>query len=235
MPSRGGCFRVAVMMIRAFAVILCLLASPLMAEAPQTDGVAVKGVLPDAALYRLATCGAPPGGACQGKVLRWQKPRLTLRIDPGDDVLPPGFVDRLGTALTSAIREVNVAGAGIRLEMTDATEADITIRPTTLADGTVLTASPGFSGRGTMGVGYMTVWYDRSNRIVEAVILISTSITDDDLPSVMLEEVTQSLGFLYDIEGPAYEGVSILSQTSNATVTLTGQDTTLLRLHYPPP
>ncbi|NJS40490.1 MAG: DUF2927 domain-containing protein [Rhodobacteraceae bacterium] len=166
-------------------------------------------------------------------MLRWQKPRLTLRIDPGNDPLPPGFVERLGAALTRAIREVNGAGAGIRLEFTDAPEADITIRPTALVDGTALTASPGFSGRGTMGVGYMTVWYDRSNRIVEAVILISTSITDDDLPSVMLEEVTQSLGFLYDIEGPAYEGVSILSQTSNATVRITGQDATLLRLHYP--
>jgi Protein of unknown function (DUF2927) len=217
----------------AFAALLCLLAGPLMAEAPETDGVAVQTLLPDADLYRLATCGAPPGGACKGKVLRWKKPRLTLRIDQGDDRLPPGFVNRLGAALTRAIGEVNGVGAGIRLELTDAPKADITIRPTTLANGTVLTASPGFSGRGTMGVGYMTVWYDRSNRIAEAVILISTSITDEDLPSVMLEEVTQSLGFLYDIEGPAYEGVSILSQTSNATVTLTGQDATLLRLHYP--
>ena len=221
-------------MIRALAVTLCLLATPLAAEAPQTDGVAVRTLLPDADLYRLATCGAPPGGVCQGEVLRWQKPKLTLRIDEGDDPLPPGFVDRLDEALGRAIREVNSAGAGIRLERTAASEADITIRPTDLADGTVLTASPGFSGRGTMGVGYMTVWYDRSNRIFEAVILISTEITDSDLPSVMLEEVTQSLGFLYDIEGPAYEGVSILSQTSNATVRITGQDATLLRLHYPP-
>jgi hypothetical protein len=43
----------------------------------------------------------------------------------------------------------------------------------------------------------------------------------------------QSLGFLYDIEGQAYDGVSILSQTSNATTTIAGQDAALLRLHYP--
>ncbi len=221
-------------MIRPLATALCLLASPLLAEVSDTDGVAVQTLLLDADLYRLATCGAPPGGACQAKALRWGKPRLTLRIDPGQDPLPPGFVPKLDRALDRAIHEVNRAGAGILLARTDAAAADITIRPTSLADGTILTAAPGFSGRGIMGVGYMTVWYDPTNTIGEAVILISTSITDADLPSVMLEEVTQSLGFLYDIEGPAYEGISILSQTSNATVTITGQDATLLRLHYPP-
>jgi hypothetical protein len=221
-------------MIRPLAAALCLLATPLLAEVPLTDGVAVQTLLPDADLYRLATCGAAPGQPCQGEVLRWNKPVLTLRIDAGSDPLPPDFVARLDKALTHAIHQVNRAGAGIRLKRTDAPTADITIRPTGLADGTILTAAPGFSGRGTMGVGYMTVWYDASNTIGEAVILISTTISDADLPSVLLEEVTQSLGFPYDIEGPAYEGVSILSQTSNATVTLTGQDATLLRLHYPP-
>lgn len=85
-----------------------------------------------------------------------------------------------------------------------------------------------------MGVGYMTVWSDENNLITEAVILISTAITDQDLTSVMLEEMTQSLGILYDIENPAYEGVSILSQTSNATTTIEGQDAALLRWLYPP-
>ncbi len=227
-------------MIRAFAASLCLLVAPLLpapllAEILQTDGIVARTLLPDADLYRLATCGAPPGGICQAKPLRWGKPVLTLRIEPGPDPLPPGFVRKLNQALDHAIHEVNRAGAGIRLARTEASVADIKIRPTGLADGTILTAAPGFSGRGIMGVGYMTVWYDPTNTIGEAVILISTSITDADLPSVMLEEVTQSLGFPYDIEGPAYEGVSILSQTSNATVTITGQDATLLRLHYPPP
>lgn len=233
MPWPGGFFDDA-RMIRTLAVTCCLLVSPLLADTPPSDGVAVAALLSDADLYRLATCGAPPGGACQAEVLRWGKPNLTLRIDLGRDPLPTGFATRLDAALATAIAEVNSAGAGIRLHLTDDPMADITIRPTDLVDGTILTGAPGFSGRGIMGVGYMTVWYDASNSIAEAVILISTGITDDDLPSVMLEEVTQSLGFLYDVEGPAYEGVSILSQTSNATVTITGQDAALLRLHYPP-
>jgi hypothetical protein len=98
----------------------------------------------------------------------------------------------------------------------------------------MMTDTPGFSGAGVMGVGFATVWSGADNTISEAVILISTSITPTDLTSVMLEELTQTLGFPYDIEGTAYEGVSILSQGSNATTGIAGQDAALLRLHYPP-
>ncbi|NJS40491.1 MAG: hypothetical protein HC783_17470 [Rhodobacteraceae bacterium] len=62
------------MWIRALAAILCLLASPLLAEAAETDGVAVTTLLPDAALYRLATCGAPPGGPARAKCCAGKSP-----------------------------------------------------------------------------------------------------------------------------------------------------------------
>jgi hypothetical protein len=199
------------------------------------DGVSVDGPLSDADFYRLATCGASPGGDCRATALRWDKSELTVWIDPGSAPLPAGFESRLNQALSTALDKVNAVGAGIRLTRTDTAFADITIRPTSLTEGAVLTDTPGFSGSGIMGVGYTTVWALDDDIIREAVILISTGINEADLPSVMLEEVTQSLGFLFDIEGPAYEGVSILSQSSNATVTLAGQDATLLRMHYPPP
>lgn len=204
------------------------------AESPLWDGVAVDGLLSDTDFYRLATCGAPPGGACRAAVLRWDKPLLTVRIDQGSDPVPPGFEARLKGALLHAVDQINAAGSGLSLTYTDGPRADITVRPTGLTEGAVLTERPGFSGAGIMGVGYMTVWSDTNDIIQEAVILISTSITQADLGSVMLEEVTQSLGFLFDIDGRAYEGVSILSQSSNATLTIDGQDATLLRLHYPP-
>jgi Protein of unknown function (DUF2927) len=222
-------------MIRRLAALLCLAACAAGAEGTQSDGIAVAQRLSDQDLYRLATCGAPPGGDCVTSALRWPKARLTVRIATGNDPLPRGFEPRLVRAASRAITQINRAGAGITLSLTQADRADITIRPTDLPEGTVLTNIPGFSGRGILGVGYMTVWTDGSDAITHAVILISTAITDSDLTSVMLEEVTQSLGFLYDIDGPAYEGVSILSQTSNATVTIAGQDAALLRLHYPPP
>jgi Protein of unknown function (DUF2927) len=204
------------------------------ADTELSDGVATAGPLTDADFFRLATCGAPPGGACRGPVLRWDKPRLTVRLARPEEDVPTGFEARLMPAIWNAIDEVNAVGAAVTLSFTNASVADITIRPTRLTEGAVLTEAPGFSGPGIMGVGYMTVWSDDTDRILEAVILISTTITDQDLTSVMLEEVTQALGFLYDIENPDYEGVSILSQTSNETTRLGGQDAMILRRHYPP-
>jgi hypothetical protein len=63
--------------------------------------------------------------------------------------------------------------------------------------------------------------------------LISQDISEDDLPSVALEELFQCLGFIYDIENRYYEGRSILSQDSNATTTLAGQDRMILHRLYP--
>lgn len=216
------------------AAIFCLAATLAPAQDLGQDAVWATGLLPDADLYRLATCGAVPGGDCISRPLRWAKPTLTVRIAQHDTPLPPGFEARLLRAATRAIAEVNGTGAGIRLRYVPDGVADITVRPTDLVEGTVMTEVPGFSGAGIMGVGFMTVWSDESDTILEAVVLISTSILPGDLPSVMLEEITQSLGFLYDVDGPAYSGVSILSQGSNATTRLEGQDAALLRRHYPP-
>jgi hypothetical protein len=217
------------------AVLPGLGLGPVVADALDSDGVTVTRQLSDEEFYRLVTCGAPPGGDCRSNSLRWEKKTLSVTLVEGSDPLPRRFIPRVATALRDAIREVNKTGAGISLRYTTRQDdADIRVLATTIQEGTRLSDKPGFSGSGIMGVGYMTVWSDAEDRIVEAVILISTDITQADLPSVMLEELTQSLGFLYDVEGPAYEGVSILSQTSNATTSLTGQDVRILRMHYPP-
>ncbi|MBA3909037.1 MAG: hypothetical protein C0524_03935 [Rhodobacter sp.] len=224
-------------MVKALTLALCLmthgLATPALADLVPSDGIATSGPLTDAEFLRLATCGATPDSDCLSPVLRWDKPRLTLRIGSSKGDTPSGFEARLMPAVRNAINEVNAVGAGVSISFTNAPVADITVLATPLGEGTELGEEPGFSGPGVMGVGYMTVWSDERNRIVEAVILISTTITDSDLTSVVLEEVTQSLGFLYDIENPDYEGVSILSQTSNTTTRLAGQDAAILRLHYP--
>lgn len=219
-------------MIR-LALALVLFAGVAAAE-DQIDGVAAEGVLSDLDFFRLVTCGAPPGGSCKGPVRRWAKPALRLTIRHGAGPAPIGLTARLQAAIDPALDQINGAGAAIRVERTPGPFADITVIPTELTEGTVMTEVPGFSGPGVMGVGYMTLWSDEADRITSAVILISTAISDEDLPSVMLEEITQALGPLYDIENPAYDGVSILSQDSNLTTTITGQDAALLRWLYPP-
>jgi hypothetical protein len=220
-------------MLKHLTVALCLVAGSGWAETPDSDGIFAPALLSDADFYRLATCGALPDGDCRTSVLRWTKTRLTLRIEAGRDSVSEDFLERLAGAARHAIAEVNGTGAGIAIELVARGPADITVLPTALPEGTVLREVAGFSGAGVMGVGYMTVWSDEADRITEAVILISTSISEADLTSVMLEEVTQSLGFLFDVEGPTYQG-SILSQTSNSTTRLAGQDAELLRRHYPP-
>jgi hypothetical protein len=223
--------------VKALLVALCLLAAPLaapLAQAQESDGVTSTGRLSDEDFFRLVTCGAKPGGPCRGDSPRWAKRRLTLTLAMGDEPAPAGFEARLQAAIDHAITQINGVGARITIVQTDRRSADITIRPTALTEGAKLKEVPGVSAAGIMGVGYVSLWWDDSERITDASILISTSITNRDLKSVMLEEITQSLGALYDIENPAYEGVSILSQNSNATTTLKGQDAALLRWLYPP-
>jgi Protein of unknown function (DUF2927) len=217
-------------------LLLALLLLPLVvaAETLATDGVVSEGLLTDPDFFRLVSCGAAPDGPCRGPILRWAKRDLTMALVMGEDAVPDDFPDRLRGAIKPALREINAAGSGIAIRLTDGPRADIRVMPTALTEGTAMADVPGFSGPGIMGVGYMTVWSDGSDQITSAVILISTAITEEDLPSVMLEEITQALGPLYDIENPAYEGVSILSQTSNETLTIAGQDAALLRWLYPP-
>ena len=205
-----------------------------LADDPVSDGIMSAGQLSDDDFFRLASCGAPPGGACRGPILTWGKRELQLTLVAGRDPAPMGFEARLIAAIDHALPQINGAAAGIRITRTNRPFADIKVIATALPEGSAMVEAPGFSGPGVMGVGYMTVWSDDADRITEAVILISTTITDEDLTSVMLEEITQSLGILYDIENPWYEGVSILSQTSNATTTIDGQDAALLRWLYPP-
>ena len=225
-------------MIRGLCLALLMMgAAPrgaALAEGPVSDGIVSQGLLSDEDFFRLASCGAPPGGECRGPVQTWGKRKLRLALVPGRDPLPIGFAARLIAAIDHALPEINGARAGVRVTRTNARFADIKVIATALPEGTVMVEAPGFSGPGIMGVGYMTVWFDDTGHITEAVILISTSITEEDLTSVMLEEITQSLGILYDIENPWYEGVSILSQTSNVTTTIVGQDAALLRWLYPP-
>jgi hypothetical protein len=79
----------------------------------------------------------------------------------------------------------------------------------------------------------MWLSWDDALHIQAASILITSQIEAEQARSVVLEELTQSLGFLFDIENPYYEGVSILSQDSNETISIAGQDRAMLRMHYP--
>ncbi len=69
--------------------------------------------------------------------------------------------------------------------------------------------------------------------ISRSTIIFGTRLHIRSYESAMLEELTQALGLLTDIRNPAYDGVSIFSQDSNASKTLGPQDLAALMRHYP--
>jgi Protein of unknown function (DUF2927) len=84
-----------------------------------------------------------------------------------------------------------------------------------------------------MASGLFSIQPDFRGRIVRGTILIAQDIKPQAIRSVVLEEVTQSLGLRFDISDPAYEGVSIFAKKGNSVKTLKGQDAAILRLYYP--
>lgn len=198
------------------------------------DGVTVDGILPDADFFRAATCGAAPGQDCRHPPLSWPKQTLTLAVIPSDAQSGLIFRMLLSASVDYAIARINGAGSGLTITRIAGPEADIRLSLTDATDGSPIPEVPGVSGAGVMGVGYASLWWTPDHKITDASILISTAITPGEIVSVVLEEIFQTTGPVFDIDAAAYEGVSILSQTSNATLTIAGQDARLLRHLYPP-
>jgi len=214
-----------------WAVVLGLLATA--ATAQEWDGVAVDTLLPDADFFRLATCGAPPGGDCAGPMVRWPGRLVTVSLRPSAPPVPTEFTRDLSQALDHAIARINAVDMGLRLHRVETSGADIRVTPTDRAEGSVLPDILFDTAAGVMGVGYMSYWWDAGLHLMSASILISITIKPAELRSVVLEELYQSLGPGFDVDGAAYEGVSILSQSANTTTTITGQDAALLQWLYP--
>lgn len=218
----------------ALAVATSLALTFGLAQAEDFDGVRADTLLDDLDFFRLATCGAAPGGTCRSPTVRWSQPSLRVALLPGTSAAEAATGQRISPALDAAIATINRVNAGVTLTRVTEDDADIRIRTVDVREGTQMQDVPGTSAPGVMGVGYVTLWWNGADQITDASILFSTDITTADLSSVVLEELFQSLGPRFDIEGTGYEGVSILSQTSNVTTTIADQDAELLRWLYPP-
>lgn len=213
--------------------MLCLMMACSAFPALAGDGVVSDGLLSDQQLYHAMACGATPQGQCQGPLVRWNKAevRVVFSCDPA--AYPNDLATAAAIALDQAIESLNRAGSGLTLRLeTDA--PDVLVLCTTLAEGALTKTIPNMTDGQIIGEAYTQINWDADENLSSATIILSNTITPDVLRSVMLEELFQSLGFPYDIENAAYEGVSILSQTSDVTTSITGQDANVLRLHYPP-
>ena len=216
------------------ALVLSLAASLIALPGLASDGVATEGKLSDKDFFRLATCGATPGGDCDGPVVRWPQQQISLALAPAHRNYPPRLAARVSRELDRAIAEINGAGAGIRILRDDKLrEANIIVSMPALSEGEKTRNIPRIPNGQEIGVGFMWLWWNERAEITGASMLISEDIQPRDVRSVVLEELFQCLGFLYDIENRYYEGRSILSQDSNETTTIAGQDRKLLRQLYP--
>jgi hypothetical protein len=210
---------------------LALSAMPALAS----DGIVSTGMLGDEDFHRLVACGAAPGEACQTAIAAWPGPEVTVALHTGAGRGPALKADDLTRALDAAVAELNGAGAAIRVvRMPDDSPAQIIVRPTGFAEGDAVEGEDGVPDGTVIGLAQVQIWWNDDLHITDATILIAADMNRADLPSIMLEEMVQAMGMTWDIENPAYEGVSVFAQDSNNVTVLKGQDAAALRLHYPP-
>lgn len=192
----------------------------------------------DRDFHRAVACAADPGGPCRDALVRWsRRVRTDLRIalmpaEPGHPAATARGIDR---ALDAAIAEINAAGADLRLRRVAPEERPhLRLTPSGLREGQLTRGIDGFPDGIAIGAGQFQIWWNGDMMLERAAILIAADIAADEIRSVVLEEIVQSLGLWHDVEGPAYRGRSIFDNDSSSVARLTGQDAAILRLHYPP-
>ncbi|TFL17684.1 DUF2927 domain-containing protein [Jannaschia formosa] len=213
-------------------VALLLAATPVAAQ----EFVEAPAKLSDDAFYRAVACAAPPGESCRKPLLRWSDARrtdLTVGLVSVADVLQPYQMRLFEQGLAGAVEEINALGAGIRLRRDDKAP-DIAIHVVATPPGGVMTGTgiPALDGA-LLPLGRVAL-RARDGVITEAMIAVSAKARRREVASVLLEEITQAMGLMTDISGPAYRR-SVFSEDGNSVTRLEGQDAMALRRHYGEP
>jgi len=133
---------------------------------------------------------------------------------------------------TRAVQHLNDTGMGLRLIESDTPMIHIYLIDTDGSAPITGSGNPAIEGHTVRGARVLV--RARDGLIERADIIFGTRLSIRQYESAMLEEITQALGLLTDIRNPAYDGVSIFSEDSNASKTLGPQDIMALRRHYPP-
>lgn len=205
----------------------------------EQDWVQNNGPLEDDDFYRLAACGAPVGGDCDMPFVRWpdaDSVDLTVSIQKIDRSYPRLQRDIIDKALDAAIAEINGIDAKVTFRrVEDFSDAHVTIWLRGFSEGDVITNTgfPVLDGKRMIGVSHVQIWWNASHELTRGAIIVTNDIATNDIESVLLEQLLQSLGFLYDIRNPWYETRSIISEDSNQLTRLGTQDVMILRRHYP--
>lgn len=213
-----------------------LLALPARAD---LGAVVSEGKLSDRAFYRMIACGAALGQPCATPYYYWppaKRRHLTLAVTTTDPNYPAKTAKRISLAINAALSDLNGLGADFRIErLTDGQPADISIRLLGIDEGRTAINSgiPDLDGA-PMTAGYVYADIGASNEILHARIVFAADIGQQNVDSIILEEITQSLGLFNDIENPFYQETSIFAESGDAVVRIIGQDAKAILHHYPP-
>ena len=194
--------------------------------------------LSDTDFYRLVSCAAPRGGACQKELVRWSPADAQdvsigiVQIEPG---YPDDVADLAADALTAAISQLNTIDADLHVTLSEQnTKPDIGIHLLTIVEGdTIRNTGLNPLDGAVIEAAKAQLWWRQDLSLIEGAIVFGKDIDPNDLPSIMLEEVSQAMGLLTDIGGPYYQSRSIFSESSNQLTALGAQDVMALRRHYP--
>jgi hypothetical protein len=216
------------------AIALCLLASPLAAQ----EFLSADTRLSDDDFYRLVACAAPVSGVCQKDIVRWSPADaqdVSIGIVQVAEGYPPQLLKTIDAALDAVINEVNAAGANLHLTRSElSTIPDVGIHLLDIVEGDVIdgTGLDPLDGQ-IIEAAKAQLWWRDDLTVIEGAIVFGTDVDPNEVGSIMLEEVTQTMGLLTDIGGPYYQSRSIFSETSNELTRLGSQDVMALRRHYP--
>jgi Protein of unknown function (DUF2927) len=133
------------------------------------------------------------------------------------------------------MEQINASDAALRLRFAPAGEmADVTVHLLNINMGGVIDHTGLDPLDGTrLEAALVQLWWNRNLDLTRAAIVFPQDIEWRGLQSIVLEELTQSLGLRTDIDNPWYDTRSVFSERSNSVTTLGLQDMMALRRHYP--
>lgn len=203
----------------------------------QADHVKSSGQLSDTDLYKLVACGAPVGGKCQVRPVKWNArdaQRLTVGIVSVEPGIRSSYMRKSRKSLTQAIAEINAAGSAIR--MTEVSEETPMIRIFMVNTKDKLLFETGEDWNQNVHAYSAAAYFQldiKGSRIRGCEIRVGTDMPTAGVRRLFLEEIVQCLGLPFDVLNDYYVSRSIFSEIGFRVNRLRGQDATLLRMHYP--
>jgi hypothetical protein len=230
------------MWVRATIIGLAVLTT-MVGAAFARDHTFSNGHLSDDQFYRAVTCKATIDGPCQEKPAHWPA-YISNQLTVGLAQVQKGTTKEqeavVRAAMQHSIALINASGANLKLRYVSGLRAKIgwikfhivqPQGPKYLIADVPMKGINGLRAQNARTKIYATTSY----KIGRAGITISNTITNPtQLRALVLEELVQSLGLMWDIENPYYNDISIFSQSGpDNLLKIEGQDKAALQRHYP--